>query len=142
MISVLPLGGAVQVLPKPGKGLSLQEIGKVEIRRSSLVEFDADRQKWYIKFIDNSAKCTARTDGVATESDFESCPINTTKDAHKEVSALMGSFLKNAPTKGNAPGICKFQPEATMFFDHYDEGVRMEVYLLESWRKAGLLSED
>ena len=133
LISILPNGEAVQVLPKPGKGLSLQQIGKVEIRRSSLVEFDADRQKWYIKFIDNSRKCCGREDGIATELDFRR--TNPERELCEDLIEWVANSACYGP-KRKAP------KDHVMMFETYDQGVKMEIYLLESWRKAGLLSED
>lgn len=43
--------GEMTSLQFKGRGVDLREFGKAEIVRSSLIEWDSDRQAWYVKFL-------------------------------------------------------------------------------------------
>lgn len=106
-------GGRISGLQhKPGKGIDLRQFGKCDIKRVSLVEWDADRQSWYVQFLEGPLAGQLLTEAHANDADERL--IYTSKD---DVSGVL-------------------------YFDEYEMGVTAEIKMFNAFRRAGKLTSN
>lgn len=109
LISILPDGSMVGLQMKPGKGVDLRQFGKADIERSSLIEWDAEEQGWYVLIL-NYRHPDGRVAAVVLD-----------RDLFNELTILPRH--RTVRESDNA-----------MIYDEYDDAVLCEIEAVQSLR--------
>ena len=110
VITIGPDGSVSGLQRKPGQGLDLRQFGKADIKRASLIEWDAAEQAWFVNVVQEAGKG----------------PLTTTK-------------WREAGLPG-APDFARddiMLPGSTYHFDEYDDAVVSEIKYLDALRLSG-----
>ena len=117
VITITPTGGVEGLQVKPGKGVDLTKFGTAEVKRASEIVWDADEQAWKVDVLQDAGK------GVIT------------------VAALAIARLEREAVDTLAPSIRHdLSPafESPVFFDSYDDAVKVEIAYLDALRLKGM----
>lgn len=99
---------------KPGQGIDLRKLGPANIKRASLIEWDDERQAWYIDVLQEAGK------GVVTGTSY--------MDARPSCPAI----IDYAPSYRGIK-----DQDDVLYFDEYDDAVKVEVAYLDALRLKG-----
>lgn len=102
VISISQDGVMQSLRRKPGEGLDLRAFGQADVKRVSEVEFCAEAQQFYVRFLDGQF-------------------------AGRKLTAALFTAVTGDPPAG--AGVLKFE--------HYEDGVRAEVRVLDAVRSSG-----
>ena len=106
--------GSIESLDFKKKGVDLRDLGKVDIKRASLIEFCEERQQWYIKLLqdgNNYSKGDILTNGQMVK-------------VIPQDSRMLG-FRWDRISKG------------TLFYDDYEDAVLDEIDFIQCDRERG-----
>lgn len=111
VISIAPTGVVSGLQRKPGQGLDLRVLGKADIKRASLIEWDEEAQAWFIDVLQEAGKGRVSYRQWIAE-------VGTT-----EPEGLIGAanYLDDSP----------------MLFGEYDDAVKAEIAYLDALRLRG-----
>lgn len=112
VITITAQGGISGLQRKPGQGVDLRQFGKADIKRASLIEWDADQQHWYVDILQDAGK------GLLTPKKWQ--------DAGLRFEAIACEFVT-----GDG-----FSTEAILFRE-YEEAVAAEIMYLDALRLKG-----
>lgn len=98
------------------KGLDLRQFGKADTKRATLIEWDTDRQKWYVLWMDE----------------------NEEVDFHLGVSELPKG---RTPEEFNAT-LHEDPAAGPLFFDDYEDAIAFEVAVIQKLQQEGNLTEN
>lgn len=107
VITIGPDGSIHGLCHKRGQGLDLRKLGKADIERITLIEWDADRQAWFIRWASGSM-------AEWHPQDFRSAGV---------------SFAEFNGSEGGA--------DAPVLFDEYEDAVAAEVAVYQQLQIAG-----
>lgn len=107
LITIAADGSISGLQMKKGKGLDLRQFGPVSIIRSTEIEWDEKKQKWFVHFL--RGEMSGKT--------------------------LTGTMLVGDETTP-VPGIAGIREDGTLLFDDYDTAVAAEVVMIQHFRKA------
>jgi hypothetical protein len=107
---------------KPGQGLDLRQFGKADIKRASLIEWDAERQAWFIDVLQEAGR------GKLTFSAFR----NSQPESWRADRA--GDKLTALAPSGWARD---HNGDDVLLFAEYDEAVKVEIAYLDALRLKG-----
>lgn len=104
-ISISPVGGLLSLNFKQ-KGIDLRKFGKADIRRTTEILWDTDRQQWYVKFLQGrrAGTCMTNLTLVQAQKSPQSNPHVNTADS-------------------------------TIYFDEYEDAVAEEIRTVQGLRK-------
>lgn len=133
VITILPDGEVSGLQVKKGKGVDLRTIGgEAHIERVSIIEWDADRQAWYIDVLQEVGQ------GVLTVFKWQEAFTPTAE------RMLLGEDVRDLLREGHdklvalAPsGVVATPTDPVLFFTEYDEAVAVEVEYLNMLRLRG-----
>jgi len=116
LITINPDGSIEGLQVKKGRGVDLRQFGTANIERITNIEWAAEEQKWFIRFLlGELAGCLASANVVrATAGYIENLPCPNPN--------------LTAPVNGT-PG--------TLLWDDYDDAVKAEIAIIQAARKAG-----
>lgn len=117
IITILPDGSLFGLQHKQGQGVDLRQFGKADIKRATLIEWEANIQKWYVRWADSD-------DAFWTEYLFDEVGVDP--------EDYNGS-LRRDPLLGDDPII---------YFPNYEEAVAAEVAVIQAMQMAGKLSSN
>lgn len=118
VITIQPFGVMSGLQRKPGQGLDLRQFGKADIKRASLIEWNADQQAWFIDVLQEAGR------GPVT---FVKWANAVAKGGIATARVLLDQITKNWKAPGGEP----------LFFAEYDEAVKVEIAFLDALRLAG-----
>lgn len=118
VITIQPFGIMSGLQRKPGQGLDLRRFGKADIQRASLIEWDADKQAWFIDVLQDAGR------GKLT---FVKWANAVAKGGISAAEVLLNQITRNWFSPGGEP----------LFFAEYDEAVKVEIAYLDALRLAG-----
>lgn len=106
---------------KQGQGLDLRSFGNADIKRVSLVEWDQDQQRWYI----------IGQRGTMTDVQLSLIYVMNAFDM-KERQAMRHVVSLIDSTR------CVIETKTTpLYFDEYDDAVKVEIAFYDQCRKTG-----
>lgn len=109
VITVRPDGSIEGLLHKKGKGINLLNLGKGEVRRASLIEFDEKAQKFYVD-------------------------VQHKQIAGKLTYNIFLAVIPVHPEKAVPIGFADGSGKAVMLFDTYEDAVEVEIAYLNKIR--------
>ncbi len=114
VITISQDGGMSGLQRKTGKGVDLRQFGHANIERASLIEWDENKQRWWVhimsgKYADKALSYNLRRDTIGV-------PVGTT-------------FY---------PGSKMTVPGGVYYFEDYDDAVKAEVEFLDALRVRGI----
>jgi hypothetical protein len=130
-VVIIGPSGSVSGLVHRGKGLDLTQFGKAEIVRATLIEWDSDKQKWFIKSEPSGEVWTQKKIS-------ESLLFSTGREPGAYQWAWFGQWdgVAIGRTSGGRPikAHC-FTPDvrdSVLYFDDYDDAVAVEVSVIQA----------
>jgi hypothetical protein len=123
VITIRPDGGIFGLQHKRGQGLDLRKLGHAEIKRATLVEWDGNKQAWFIRWCSEDALL----DGLSW--DFE-----TFQEAEVDYTAFGG----NAIPESEDDLFCVFG-DVVIYFPDYEDAVAAEVAVIQALQVRGEL---
>jgi len=123
IISIAP-DGTIYGLDFKSKGVSLRDFGDAQIERVTSIEWNAARQKWFIRWtLERHAH--VRGEDMWTDSVFE--------DAQIEPTDFDGNF--------DHDDCCEnYSKTPVVFFEDYEDANRAEVAVIQALRVSGKLA--
>jgi hypothetical protein len=122
VITIRPDGGIFGLQHKRGQGLDLRKLGHAEVRRETLIEWETDRQAWFIKWTEPARD----EDGQAV---WDSDTFHAAKVNHRDFTGFVHPF----PSPDSYPEWC-------VFFNDYEDAVAAEVAVIQALQVRGRLT--
>ncbi len=115
VITISQDGGMSGLQRKTGKGVDLRQFGRASIERASLIEWDENKQKWWVS-------------------------IQSGKYAGAALSHVLRCNAGMMPATGEAfyPGSTMTTNGGVYMFKDYDDAVKAEVAFLDALRLRGV----
>lgn len=115
VITILPDGSLFGLQHKQGQGVDLRQFGKADIKRATLIEWEANIQKWYIRWADSEQ-------GIWSEDTFSNADVDPED---------FGGSLRRDSLLGD---------DSSLYFAEYEDAVAAEIAVIQSLQLTGVLS--
>ena len=110
VITIRPDGALFGLAHKKGQGLDLRPLGHADIQRATLIEWDGERQRWFIRWESESAAWTYET------------------------------WKESMPWNVSLPVCCEvFENDGPLYFQEYEDAVAAEIAVIQSLQRKGRL---